>query len=113
MLTNAYIVYTIDIRDIEEMITFSWDDQKGETNLKKHGVTFNEAKSVFYDDNARLKEDDEHSESENRFVLMGMSEKARILIVVHCHRETEKLLSIISARKATKNESKAYRGFIK
>lgn len=79
-------------------------------NQKKHGVSFEEAKSVFYDDNAIQFWDEEHSEVEDRFLLLGISSKMRILLIVHCYREQESVIRIISARKATQKESQHYRG---
>jgi len=86
-----------------------WDPVKAELNLLKHKVSFEEAKSVFYDDNAIEFYDSEHSENENRFLLLGLSEKFRILLVAHCYRENESTIRIISSRKATKNEAKHYK----
>ncbi|NCR43325.1 MAG: BrnT family toxin [Microcystis aeruginosa G13-07] len=91
-------------------LTFEWDIDKNRVNQKKHGVSFEEAKSVFYDDNAIQFWDDDHSEQEDRFLLLGKSYKMRILLIVHCYREEESVIRIISARKATKNESQKYRG---
>ncbi|MFZ7236495.1 BrnT family toxin [Avibacterium gallinarum] len=87
---------------------FEWDKTKAEINEKKHGVTFNEAVSVFYDDDALLIPDPEHSYFEERFVLLGISEKSNVLVVVHCERDEN--IRIISARKATKREESQYRG---
>ncbi|MCA2938306.1 MAG: BrnT family toxin [Microcystis sp. M113S1] len=91
-------------------LTFEWDIEKNRVNQKKHGVSFEEAKSVFYDDKAIQFWDDDHSEQEDRFLLLGKSYKMRILLIVHCYREEESVIRIISARKATKNESQQYRG---
>lgn len=89
-------------------LAFTWDPAKARTNLRKHGVSFVEAQSVFYDDHARLVDDPDHSESEDRFILLGLSEAARVLIVVHAYREPEGLIRIISARKATPRERSGY-----
>ena len=89
-------------------LRFEWDSAKNESNQKKHGISFEEGKSVFYDDNAKLINDLEHSKNEDRFIMMGMSTKLRILIVCHCYRESENIIRIISARKATKHESNQY-----
>jgi len=89
---------------------FEWDNEKNRINQKKHGVSFEEAKSVFYDDNAIQFWDEEHSEVEDRFLLLGISSKMRILLIVHCYREQESVIRIISARKATQKESQHYRG---
>ncbi|MEY3554486.1 MAG: hypothetical protein RLZZ580_539 [Cyanobacteriota bacterium] len=93
-----------------QRLTFEWDIDKNRVNQKKHGVSFEEAKSVFYDDKAIQFWDDDHSEQEDRFLLLGKSYKMRILLIVHCYREEESVIRIISARKATKNESQKYRG---
>ena len=92
-------------------IAFTWDLKKNSANIKKHGVSFEEAKSVFYDDNARLMHDPDHSDEEERFLLLGLSERLNILIVCHCYREENEIIRIISARKATKNEKKQYQEF--
>jgi uncharacterized DUF497 family protein len=92
------------------MIQFEWDQPKATANLRKHGVTFEEAQSVFYDEFAIQFYDDEHSKEEERFLLLGMSDTARLLLVCHCERERGDLIRIISARKATKRESAFYGG---
>jgi len=89
-------------------IAFEWDKAKSESNVKKHGVSFPEATTVFYDENAMVISDEDHSGSEERFVILGLSTKLRILVVVHCYKESDKIIRIISARKATKNEQKQY-----
>jgi hypothetical protein len=90
------------------MIRFEWDPRKASANFKKHGVSFDEARSVFYDENAVQFFDDEHSESEERFLLLGMSITARLLLVCHCERGEGDTIRIISARPATKRESSFY-----
>ena len=92
------------------MIQFEWDRPKATANLRKHGVSFEEAQSVFYDEFATQFYDDEHSNEEERFLLLGMSDTARLLLVCHCEREAGDLIRIISARKATKRESTFYGG---
>ena len=87
---------------------FEWDPQKDLTNQKKHGVSFWEASTVFEDANALVISDPEHSVDEERFIILGLSLKANLLIVCHCFRASESIIRIISARKATKNESKQY-----
>ena len=94
---------------MDELI-FEWDSEKDRTNQKKHGVSFEEAKSVFYDDSAIQFWDKDHSDVEDRFLLLGRSSKMRILLIVHCFREPESVIRIISVRKATKAESKQYQG---
>ena len=90
-------------------ITFQWDEQKNKINQQKHGISFEEAESVFFDDYAIQFWDEDHSQEEERFLLLGISSKMRILIVVHCFREEDSIIRIISARKATKNENQEYR----
>ena len=87
---------------------FEWDDRKAAANLKKHGVSFEEAKSVFYDDRAKLIDDPGHSEDEDRFILLGMSSNLRVLVVCHCYRTDDGAIRIISARKATARETQSY-----
>ena len=89
---------------------FEWDDAKARTNLRKHGVDFDEAATVFRDDGARLIPDPEHSDDEPRFVLLGLSERLRLLVVVHAYREADSSIRIISARKATPRERGQYSG---
>jgi uncharacterized DUF497 family protein len=86
------------------MISILWDDRKNEVNKKKHGVSFDEAKTVFYDENAIRYYDPDHSDDEDRFLMVGVSQKLRILIVCHCFREDDSVIRIISARRATKGE---------
>jgi hypothetical protein len=90
------------------MLRFEWDERKNKSNRAKHGVWFEEAQSVFDDRHARVFYDPEHSREEDRFLLLGMSIAARTLVVVHCYREADSLVRIISARKATKKEVRAY-----
>lgn len=90
------------------MLRFEWDERKNKRNRTKHGVWFEEAQSVFDDPRGRLFQDPDHSEEEERFVLLGMSSAGRVLVVVHCYRENESLMRIISARKATKKEVQSY-----
>ena len=92
------------------MITFEWDQAKATSNQKKHGVSFEEARSVFYDEFAVQFFDDENSGSEDLFLMLGFSDEAHLLIVCHCERENGNVIRIISARKATKKEGKYYPG---
>ena len=92
------------------MIKFEWDSQKAKRNLKNHGVSFDEAKSVFYDDFARQFFDEPHSEDEDRFLMLGMSGKSRVLLVCHCELDSANVIRLISARKATKKEQILYEG---
>ncbi len=88
---------------------FEWNSEKALINQEKHGVTFEEATSVFDDDDALLIYDPDHSEDEDRFILLGASTYLNLLIVCHCYRDSENKIRIISARKATKNETKTYK----
>ncbi len=92
------------------MITFDWDPTKATANLKKHGVSFEEAQSVFYDEFAIQFFDEEHSSDEERFLMLGMSIHAQLLIVCHCERGGGNVIRIISARKATRSERAFYGG---
>jgi uncharacterized DUF497 family protein len=92
------------------MIKFEWDTAKANSNKKKHGVSFEEAQSVFYDEFAMQFFDDESSKLEDRFLMLGFSDEARLLIVCHCERNQGNIIRIISARKATKIEGKYYQG---
>lgn len=91
------------------MIKFEWDPAKAMANIKKHGVSFEEAQSVFYDEFAVQFFDDDHSSTEERFLLLGMGTGVRLLLVCHCEREAGNTIRIISARKATRYESTFYR----
>ena len=90
------------------MYIFDWDENKNQINQKKHGINFEEASSVFYDEKAILFDDPEHSEWEERFILLGMSNAVNVCIVCHCYRESDTVIRIISARKATKKEAERY-----
>ncbi len=89
---------------------FEWDEAKNRVNVKKHGISFNEAVTVFTDENAILISDEEHSEQEDRFILIGLSRRPRLLVVCHCYRASDSVIRIISARKANKRESEQYGG---
>jgi uncharacterized protein len=89
---------------------FDWDERKNLSNQKKHGISFNEAQTVFSDEFGRLIADPDHSNDEDRFILMGMSSRSRLLIVCHCERDKD-TIRIISARKAEKFERKQYEDF--
>jgi len=91
-----------------QQLHFDWDDKKSVSNKKKHGISFEEAETVFHDPNARLISDPDHSEDEDRFVLLGLSEHLRILVVCHCYRENDTRIRIISARKAKRKEIETY-----
>ncbi|HEV2202200.1 MAG TPA: BrnT family toxin [Bryobacteraceae bacterium] len=89
-------------------ITFAWDRRKARSNLLKHGVSFEEAQTVFLDENARLIDDPDRSEVEDRFLLLGYSIQARCLIVSHCYWESDSVIRLISARRATTQEEQVY-----
>ena len=89
-------------------IKLEWDENKNISNQRKHKIAFEEARSVFYDESARLIHDPDHSDVEDRYILMGLSSELRILIVVHIYKENDEIIRIISARKATKNEIQYY-----
>ena len=92
-----------------EYIHFSWDDAKNRANISKHAVSFEEARTAFFDEAARIIDDPDHSHQEDRFLLLGMSNRFRLLLVCHCYRESEIQIRIISARKATAAETRHYR----
>ena len=89
-------------------LCFSWDRRKATQNERKHGVTFEEAKSAFLDEYALLIDDPDHSDQEERFVLLGVSSQLRVLVVCHCYRKSETEIRIISARKANRQERADY-----
>jgi uncharacterized DUF497 family protein len=89
------------------MLRFEWDEKKNRSKRRKHGVWF-EAQSAFHDPNSRLFDDPEHSDDEDRFILIGMSSAGRPLVVVHCYKKSDSVIRIISARKATKKEFTYY-----
>lgn len=89
-------------------ISFEWDENKNSINRRKHGISFEEAQTVFYDTEALVIDDPEHSEEEDRFIILGLSNRLNLLVVCHCYRESDTVIRIISARKATKNESGYY-----
>ena len=91
-----------------EEITFAWDENKNRINKQKHKISFEEARTVFYDEDAILFDDPLHSNDEERFLIIGFSKKARLCIVSHCYRENESIIRIISARKATSSEIAFY-----
>ena len=89
-------------------LQIEWNHGKEKANAKKHGVSFEEARTAFYDENAIQFYDPDHSNEEDRFVLLGLSLKSRVLVVCHCFRESEMIIRIISARKADKDEEVEY-----
>jgi uncharacterized DUF497 family protein len=97
-------IYSVVMTDLK----FEWDERKNHENQRKHGVSFEEARSVFYDQQAVEFYDDEHEEMEDRFLLLGVSGRLRILMICHCLRQNGDVIRIISARKATRNEEREY-----
>jgi len=91
-----------------ELLKFEWDENKNRINKSKHKVSFEEAKTVFFDEEALVINDPDHSENEERFIILGESSRANLLVVCHCYRISETVIRIISARKATKTETKQY-----
>ena len=94
-----------------EYLRFEWDENKNTINKAKHKVSFEEAQTVFYDADAIVIDDPDHSETEERFIILGFSAKAKLLVVCHCYRESDTIIRIISARKATAKESLQYNEF--
>jgi len=92
-------------------LVFEWDPLKNTSNQRAHGITFEEAQTVFLDENARLIHDPKHSDKEDRFIMLGFSSKAHLLIVCHCYRQNDEIIRLISARKADRDESKLYNQF--
>lgn len=92
------------------MIEFEWDRDKAQSNRRKHGVSFEEARSVFYDEYARQFFDKDHAETEDRFIMLGLSDRSRILVVCHCERLQGRVIRLTSARKTTATERTYYDG---
>lgn len=90
-------------------LRFEWDERKATANRQKHGISFEEAQSVFFDEDALLVADEEHSDEEDRFVLIGLSTSLRVVLVCHCYRESDEVIRIISARKASASERRQYK----
>ena len=95
---------------IVSYIHFSWDDSKNRSNQHKHGVSFEEGRTVFFDPEARLVHDPEHSGQEDRFIILGLSRRLRLLVVVHSYDRTDEQIRIISARRASRTEANLYGG---
>ena len=89
-------------------IRFEWDESKNRANVRKHGVPFELARTVFYDPDGRFLPDPDHSETEERFLMLGLASDQRLLLVAHCFCEADSIIRIISARKATKHETSQY-----
>lgn len=94
-----------------ENLKFEWDENKNTINKSKHNISFEEAQTVFFDELALVIDDPDHSEQEDRFIILGQSSQAKLLVVCHCYRESDTVIRIISARKATKTESSQYYDF--
>jgi uncharacterized DUF497 family protein len=105
-MLDAHLRRSYNVRMSE--LRFAWDARKETQNRRKHGVSFTEAETVFSDEHALLVDDPEHSDQEDRFALLGLSASLRTLVVVHCYREHEAVIRIISARKATRRERDVY-----
>jgi uncharacterized DUF497 family protein len=93
-----------------DYIQFLWDEDKNKKNIISHKISFEEAKTVFFDPNAKVIYDPDHSKDEDRFIILGISKLLNILVVCHCYRENDKTIRLISARKATTKEQKQYGG---
>jgi uncharacterized protein len=93
-------------------ISFEWDPKKNRLNKARHGVSFEEARTAFLDEQARVIPDPEHSDDEERFVLLGLSVELRVLVECHCYRESSRVIRIISTRKADPSERSEYAGFL-
>ncbi|MDR0321364.1 MAG: BrnT family toxin [Treponema sp.] len=89
---------------------FVWDETKNQDNIRAHKVSFQEAETVFYDPNGKIIHDPDHSLEEDRFIILGLSKTLKLLVVCHCYREYDEEIRIITARKATKKETKVYGG---
>jgi uncharacterized DUF497 family protein len=94
-------------------VVFEWDERKNRANRSKHGISFEEARSAFLDEAARMIADPEHSDDEARFVLLGLSAALRILVVCHCYRAGDGVIRIISARRADRSEQRQYREWLR
>ena len=97
-------MYTVGVADLR----FEWDERKNRSNRQKHGISFEEAQTVFLDDAALLIDDPDHSDDEDRFVLLGLSSSLRTLVVCHCYRKGGSIIRIITARKADRSERSLY-----
>jgi len=94
-------------------LRFEWDEAKSRLNRKRHGVSFEEARTAFSDENARLTGDPDHSDDEDRFLLLGFSVRVRLLVVAHTYRQKDETIRIISARRADRSERNDYAGWLK
>ena len=89
-------------------IRFEWDEKKHSLNKRKHGISFNEGQTVFADENGLILADPDHSQEEDRLILLGLSSSFRLIVVSHTYRKEDAVIRIISARKATRSEQKQY-----
>jgi len=89
-------------------LRFEWDPRKAAANLRKHSVSFEEARTVFLDEEALLRPDEDHSDDEDRFLLLGLTGRLRVLVVCHCYRQEDEVIRVISARKANALERQQY-----
>jgi|HubBroStandDraft_1064217.scaffolds.fasta_scaffold29436_3 uncharacterized DUF497 family protein len=105
--------YTVVTLVIMSSLRFEWDEKKNASNWRRHRVSFDEARTAFLDDNARVIPDPDHSQREERFVLIGLSISLRILVVCHCYRGSDEVIRIISARRADRDEIKQYQWWLK
>jgi len=94
---------------VHDTLRFEWDDRKASSNKRKHKISFEEAITAFFDDDALLGDDPDHSDDEDRFILLGSAVSVRLLVVCHCYRKAGNVIRIISARPATRNEQAQYR----
>jgi uncharacterized DUF497 family protein len=88
----------------------TWDENKNQENIKKHNISFEEVETVFYDPNGNLLNDPDHSDDEDRFIILGLSKMLHLLVVCHCYKENDETIRLITARRATKKEAKYYGG---
>lgn len=95
------------------LLRFEWDETKNRSNRRKHGVSFEDARTAFLDENARVIPDPERSDDEDRFVLLGLSISLHVLLVCHCYRKEDEVIRIVSARKADRNEIKQYQWWLR
>ena len=103
---RAEVLLLVEFMDM----LFDWDENKARINENKHGISFLEAMTAFNDPNAIIIDDDEHSDDEERFILLGMSSEVNLLMVCHCYRDEDDIIRLISARKANKRENRKYGG---
>jgi len=101
---SIHCTYILGVSELR----FEWDPAKAAANRRKHGVSFEEGKTVFWDDHALLLDDPDHSTAEDRFLLLGLSSTPRVLVVVHCYRQDDDVIRLVSARRATPTERDRY-----